>query len=538
MGRQLRRSALSVTVLAGVLLLAGHTAASTTDGTIDTTSKYAWGENVGWLNFGTSQGNTHVLDAELTGYAWGENVGWVSLNCSNTNSCGTVSYKVSNDREGNLTGYAWGENLGWVSVNCANTSSCATVDYKVTVTSSGEFRGYAWSENAGWIVFNCATTSSCATVDYKVATDWRPESARGQPLPLPSPGGGGGAPPDTTPPAEIANVILNGADERVVLTWRDPTDPDLARIEVLRNSGGETPVGGVAHARVNPGVRRFQDADVVAGTTYRYRFRTIDTTGNVTTSPDYTVTVEARVVVELPTELCPAAPSPPTVARRAPSAENFGTDAQLLLQNNATCLAHAVGRARDEVAEQIVRTTPAYVEILRSAPIERRGTPTAFLAYGTPTTLAFSVEDRARAIFDYRTISGELPSTAGGWSNAVRLATSHYPATPNPDAERSAQDLFRRMLGRDPTIRYAAGSTSVLDADIGADRLAVRIAAYGLRQRTRDVATERRAIATFREVFRRSPQGAEDWKIVRAIAYAGAPVLEEAQRRGRRDSSR
>lgn len=144
--------------------------ASATDGTIDSADKYAWSENLGWLNFGTSQGDIHVTDSSLTGYIWGENTGWISLNCSNGASCATVDYKVANDGDGNLSGYAWSENTGWINFNPAFGG--------VTINSSGDFLGYAWGENIGWIVFNCATTNSCATVNYKIKTDWRPQSAR------------------------------------------------------------------------------------------------------------------------------------------------------------------------------------------------------------------------------------------------------------------------------------------------------------------------------------------------------------------------
>jgi len=144
--------------------------ASITNGTIDSTNKYAWGENIGWINFGTSEGAVQITDDDLQGYAWGENIGWISLNCLNDDSCSTVSYGISNDGNGNLTGYAWGENIGWIHFN---------PDYGgVTINSSGNFLGYAWGENIGWIVFNCDTTSSCNDVSYLVSTDWRPQSAR------------------------------------------------------------------------------------------------------------------------------------------------------------------------------------------------------------------------------------------------------------------------------------------------------------------------------------------------------------------------
>lgn len=145
-------------------------AANTSSGGIDASSKYVWGENVGWINFGTSEGAVSVNDSALSGYAWGENTGWLSLNCSNTSSCATVDYKVAGDGSGNLSGYAWGENIGWV--NFSPTFGGVTIDV------NGNFAGYAWGENIGWIVFNCATTGSCATVNYKLTTDYRIRAAR------------------------------------------------------------------------------------------------------------------------------------------------------------------------------------------------------------------------------------------------------------------------------------------------------------------------------------------------------------------------
>ena len=124
--------------------------ASSTDGTIDSTYKYAWGENIGWVNFGTSNGNVHVTDSGLSGYALSENIGWIYLgDITNNNGVGTLS------------GYAWSENTGWIKFNPTNGG--------VIINSSGEFTGSALGENIGWIIFGG---------DYKVKTDWRPRSAR------------------------------------------------------------------------------------------------------------------------------------------------------------------------------------------------------------------------------------------------------------------------------------------------------------------------------------------------------------------------
>lgn len=124
--------------------------ASTTNGTVDSTYKYAWGNKIGWVNFGAANGNVSITDSQLTGYAWSANYGWINLNPANSGA--------GNDNEGNLSGYAWGENLGWIDFSNAK------------INSSGVFTGYASGTIAGVINFDCANCS--------VKTDWRPLSSR------------------------------------------------------------------------------------------------------------------------------------------------------------------------------------------------------------------------------------------------------------------------------------------------------------------------------------------------------------------------
>jgi len=127
-------------------------------------SKYAYGENVGWINFEPSLGSgVTVTDSAVEGYAWGENIGWINLSPANYGG-------VLNDGTGNLSGYAWGENVGWI--NFAPTTSGVTID-----PATGVFSGYAWGENIGWINF--------ASVTGGVKTSWREDSGGG------SSGGGG-----------------------------------------------------------------------------------------------------------------------------------------------------------------------------------------------------------------------------------------------------------------------------------------------------------------------------------------------------------
>ena len=128
-----------------LLIISPSVFASTTDGTIDSTYKYAYGENVGFIDFGSTAGNVHITDSALAGSAYGENIGWINLS-------GVVN------SSGSLSGYAWGENVGFIDFS------------KVTIGDDGAFAGSAYGENIGWITFG--------NTNNKVVTDWRKPSLR------------------------------------------------------------------------------------------------------------------------------------------------------------------------------------------------------------------------------------------------------------------------------------------------------------------------------------------------------------------------
>lgn len=152
-----------------LLLTASSVFASTTDGIIDSTYKYAYGENVGFIDFGSTAGSVHITDSVLSGSAYGENIGWINLS-GVTNSNGTLS------------GYAWGENVGFIDFS------------KVTIGDDGVFSGSAYGENIGWITFG--------NTNNKVVTDWRKPSLRS----TPSHSSSGG----TSVPVRYQNLIAMG----------------------------------------------------------------------------------------------------------------------------------------------------------------------------------------------------------------------------------------------------------------------------------------------------------------------------------------
>ncbi|NIO71943.1 MAG: hypothetical protein GTN71_23700 [Anaerolineae bacterium] len=131
-------------------LRSGQAQAAT--GNIDPVNKWAWGTNVGWINFRPEHGGVTVYSDHLEGYAWGENIGWIRLGThtgggthhyDNTTS---TNYGVNRDGSGHLSGYAWNTNVGWI--NFSPTHGGVTID-----PATGSFDGYAWGENVGWIHF-------------------------------------------------------------------------------------------------------------------------------------------------------------------------------------------------------------------------------------------------------------------------------------------------------------------------------------------------------------------------------------------------
>jgi len=136
-------------------------------------AKYAYGENIGWLNArpaGAGGPGVQVGKTRLTGYIWAENIGWINMSCHTNATCATVNYGVLNDGLGVLSGYAWAENVGWINMSCLTNNTCSTSTYGVIIDPwTGVFGGKAWGENVGWISFSWGSGAPAA---FRVQTGW------------------------------------------------------------------------------------------------------------------------------------------------------------------------------------------------------------------------------------------------------------------------------------------------------------------------------------------------------------------------------
>lgn len=130
-------------ILLGLFVFAPFVYASPTIGNV---IGYAFGDYLGWVNFGCTNCNVHVTDAGITGYAWSQNFGWINLNPLKNNAAGTLS------------GEAWGEKTGWINFT------------HVTINSAGHFLGLAPVDIGGNLNFSCDRCN--------VLTDWEYASLR------------------------------------------------------------------------------------------------------------------------------------------------------------------------------------------------------------------------------------------------------------------------------------------------------------------------------------------------------------------------
>ena len=160
------------TFVIGVLLPLSFTHAAN----ISATYKYAWSNNVGYINFE----NITVDDSGITGSAWSTNAGFIKFDSQNGG--------VSNDN-GNLAGSAWGENLGWIDFDTVSID-----------TSTGKFSGTATGDNIGTLTFDCPTYCD-------VRTEWRPSSV------VSGDGGGGGGSSGGSSPSGSGTSSAGGSGD-------------------------------------------------------------------------------------------------------------------------------------------------------------------------------------------------------------------------------------------------------------------------------------------------------------------------------------
>ncbi len=121
------------------------------DTTIDAANNYAYGANIGWMDWtGDTVNGVVIGEYVCSGYIYSANVGWINLgsgtpaNQIQYQNDSATDFGVNCDSAGNLTGYAYGANIGWITFE-------PTYGQPQINLLTGQLSGYAWSANCGWI---------------------------------------------------------------------------------------------------------------------------------------------------------------------------------------------------------------------------------------------------------------------------------------------------------------------------------------------------------------------------------------------------
>lgn len=91
--------------------------------------------------------------------------------------------------------------------------------------------------------------------------------------------------PDTTPPANAANVSVTAAATRLTVAWTDPADADFKELLVQWKKSGD-PAFVVSPALVAKGVQRYAIDGLTPDTEYTIRLISIDASGNRSSGTD------------------------------------------------------------------------------------------------------------------------------------------------------------------------------------------------------------------------------------------------------------
>lgn len=152
-GRGISRQALCGLLFFLILLPASRAAS-----TIDAVNSYAYGANIGWLDWlGDTNHGAVIGEYVCSGYIYSANVGWINLgggspaNGIQYQNNSATDFGVNQDGLGNLSGDAWAANVGWIVFE---TNGAPRVNLLTGVLS-----GYAWSANCGWISLSNAVAS-------------------------------------------------------------------------------------------------------------------------------------------------------------------------------------------------------------------------------------------------------------------------------------------------------------------------------------------------------------------------------------------
>jgi hypothetical protein len=323
-------------------------------------------------------------------------------------------------------------------------------------------------------------------------------------------GGGHG---DRIPPV-ISNIATSTKINSATISW---TTNELS--DSIIEFGLTTSYGKIISSPIMALTHSLNIPNLLADTIYHYHLKSTDINGNTTMTPDHffrtllsvsTTTPESQ---EEKNEIATSSPNQEPIEEIKEGSKDNLAGATSAIVNEITAVeAKNLLAARQFVAlTEIEKKIYAKIIALSIKPLvqDDKYIIADFIHTGTPTTIIIGAGERGGSIASFDSAFGRLPASELDWQDVIKIANGRWPTQRNAAAEARAKIAFKKIYLRN------SDSANVHDSS------ALMIMAYGLRPAQRNLNSEKAAIKSFKLIFRKNPATAQDWDIVRAIAYSG-----------------
>lgn len=189
--------------------------------------------------------------------------------------------------------------------------------------------------------------------------------------------------------------------------------------------------------------------------------------------------------------------------------------AELLNENKLDTILEELRELRSLVKEQQnqIKYLKSLVTDMSNVSEAMRNSINNFITYGVDdNTKRLGEGERAAVMYSYKSAYGKLPEGESDLADAVKIANGRWPSMTSEEAEEKAIEKFQIIYKR------------VADLNDAKDDAAIKIMAYGLRQRAenRNLRSEENGIKIFKGIFDKVPETTEEWNAMQAITYSGA----------------
>jgi len=335
-------------------------------------------------------------------------------------------------------------------------------------------------------------------------------------------GGGGGATAvattDTTPTAQPVSVTGERLETQITIKWKNPVDSDFDKIVIIKSNDlidsymTLSAALGIGTKVYEGNAQEYIDKNIDPLSTYYYAIYSLDKKANATKP---VVITKSKISADNKTNVATTnQTTTQTVKGDYVSADNLiGADSEtveVVTMSEATKIYSQ--KTRVALNEDETRLyNKVYEKKHRELTDDEKYRLAHFIKYGTETTKKLGSGECAGVVNSYNSVFGKLPTTEEEWQDVIKIANGRWPNERNVEAEdETKSDRFKKIYKREANMSNAN------------DNAAVTVMTYGLRPADRKLQSEMAGMRIFKGIYKYNPTSAQDWDIVRAIAYSGA----------------